>query len=494
MPKKAESSNKAKKAKKKRPAVQARKEAQKKQRAAERKQAAAAAGKGRAGGRRQADGRSGEGHRGHGDAHNPQGGRRFEAQPQVNPDSRCPVSHQCGACSRIDQDYPEQLADKQRLVVDLFANIAGEETELCPIKGMADPFHYRNKVMSPFAPGKPIRGKAKGKGLGKTVLTGMYAAGTHRLVDTSGCLLENQTASEIIRAIKQLMSKFGYEPYNENTGEGFIRHAVIRVGHNSGEVLVTLVTNDRVFPGSKGFARELVKRVPAITTVVQNVNTRNTNVVLGDEEHTVYGPGFILDTLCGLSFRISSTSFYQVSAGQTEVLYQTAIDMAQMELDEGEGAAVLPENPVVLDAYCGTGTIGLVAASQMEGAQVIGVDSVASAISDARLNAAHNGIENAEFTAGDAGQFMRQRAAEGMKLDLLFMDPPRSGSDESFLEAAVEASPVRIVYISCNPVTQARDVSYLVDHGYDLRIVQPVDMFPHTDHVENICLLSKVED
>lgn len=226
-----------------------------------------------------------------------------------------------------------------------------------------------------------------------------------------------------------------------------------------------------------------MKRVPQITTVVQNVNTRQTNVILGEKERTLYGPGFILDTLRELSFRISSHSFYQVNATQTEVLYNEAIAMAQLD---GRQTAI--------DAYCGTGTIGLVAAKR-GAARVIGVDSVAQAIADARLNAKHNGIENAEFVAADAGEFMRDLAAAGTPDDLvLFMDPPRAGSSEEFLDAAAVMSPERIVYISCNPETQVRDIGYLRRRGYEVAVVQPVDMFPHTEHVESIALLVKVKE
>ena len=259
-----------------------------------------------------------------------------------------------------------------------------------------------------------------------------------------------------------------------------LRDGVVRVGHTSGEILVTLVTNGRAFPASRAFCRELVRRCPRITSVVQNVNERQTNVILGEREQTLYGPGFILDKLCGLSFRISSQSFYQVNAVQTEVLYERAIDLAGFTGSE-----------TAIDAYCGTGTIGLVAAKR--GArQVIGVDTVASAVRDARENAKHNGVENARFAVGDAGAFMRERAAAGDAVDVLLMDPPRAGSSEEFLAAAATLAPRRIVYISCNPTTQVRDLAFLRQHGYAVRTVQPVDMFPHTDHIETIALVERV--
>ena len=294
-------------------------------------------------------------------------------------------------------------------------------------------------------------------------------------------------------AVRDIMRKHDVAPYREDTGTGFMRHVVVRIGHTSGEVLVTLVTNSDDFPSSKSFCRELIRLCPAVTTVVQNVNERQTNVILGDKERVLYGPGFILDELCGLSFRISSKSFYQVNATQTEVLYRAAMDLAGFDGTQ-----------VAIDAYCGTGTIGLVAAKS-GAARVIGVDSVESAIRDARTNARHNGVENAEFVAGDATDFMCELAKEGVLGAseqeegaqagglVVLMDPPRAGSTEEFLRAAAALAPKRIVYISCNPETQARDVEFLDSIGYAVVAVQPVDMFPHTDHIECIVALEPAD-
>ena len=358
-------------------------------------------------------------------------------------------------------------------MADLFAGSEFASAEIRPIIGMDDPFHYRNKVISPFAPGK------RGPNGGREILTGMYAAGTHRLVNTDGCLVENERAQQVVRAIRQIMRKHGIEPYDEDRHAGFMRHVVVRVGHESGEVLVTLVTNGSEFPSSKAFCRALVKQCPFVTTVVQNINMRQTNVILGQEERRLYGPGFILDTLCGLSFRISSQSFYQVNATQTTVLYDTAVQLANLDGTQ-----------LVIDAYCGTGTIGLVAAKR-GAAQVTGVDSVGSAIRDARENARHNGVENARFVAADASDFMRELAESGEHADVVLLDPPRAGSDEAFLDALAQLAPNRVVYISCNPDTQVRDLRYLAAKGYVTRVIQPVDMFPHTDHVESVALAER---
>lgn len=393
----------------------------------------------------------------------------------------CTAFGRCGGCSLLDVPYKEQLAAKDAAVAKLYSGIA-DPSSIRPIIGMSRPYHYRDKVMSPLVFGK------KGPGGKREVLTGMYAKGTHKVIQADGCLLENEVAQKVVKAVASIMKKHGVEPYDEDSGRGFMRHVVVRVGHESGEVLVTLVTNGDEFPHSKSFCRELVWRVPQVTTVVQNVNTRQTNVVLGGKERVLYGPGFILDTLCGMSFRISSQSFYQVNSHQTEVLYKTAVELA--DLRGGD---------VVVDAYCGTGTIGLVAAGSMgraarggSGISLVGVDSVESSIRDARKNAAHNGMEDAQFVAADATDFLREMASEGTASGrkVLFMDPPRTGSSPEFIDAAVAFAPDRIVYISCNPNTQVRDLRRFASAGYAADVVQPVDMFPHTDHIECVVGLS----
>lgn len=455
----------------------------------------------------------------------------------------CPAFGKCGGCDLLDVEYAEQLALKQREVQELFEAIAPEGS-VAPILGMAEPVAYRNKVIAPFAvkrnqPSRvrsgagPLglgsrsgvragRGKADDSARGRTsgsamrrISSGMYAKGTHDIIEVpGGCMLENPLAHRVVEAIISIMLKHGIEPYDEDRGTGFLRHAVIRVGHNSGEALVTLVTNAEEFPHSKSFCRELVRKVPEITSVVQNINLRQTNVVLGERERTLFGPGFILDELCGAKFRLSSRSFYQVNAVQTEVLYRQAMLMAglgdaargigsgasggagtaigvDVAAHAGVGSSVVFAEggaPSVIDAYCGTGTIGIIAAKFGAG-RVLGVDSVDSAIRDARQNARHNGVGNAEYVCADAADFMASGAAGD--IDVAFIDPPRAGSSERFLSSLAKAAPGRIVYISCNPTTQARDVRLLVERGYKIEAVQPVDMFPHTRHVESICLMSR---
>lgn len=393
----------------------------------------------------------------------------------------CTIDAKCGGCEFLSVPYAQQLSRKQQQIESLFSDLIDADTQVSRILGMEDPRYYRNKVVSPYV---GVWDRRAGK---QRVLCGMYERGTHRVIDSGECLIENREAKRIILTIRDLMGRFRITPYDEDADTGFLRHVQVRVGHTSGEVMVTLVTREQLFPGAKGFVRELRRRHPSITTVVQNVNERQTNVILGDFERTLFGPGFILDELCGLSFRISSKSFYQVNATQTEVLYRRAVEMAQLTGTE-----------VLMDAYCGTGTIGLVAARGLAGgagaAQVIGVEERPDAVVDARNNAKHNGITAARFVAADAGEFMHDMAADGASLDVLMMDPPRAGSTPEFLKAACELAPRRIVYISCNPETQARDAAFLLQRGWRIAQMQPVDMFPHTAHIENIIAFEPKEE
>lgn len=376
----------------------------------------------------------------------------------------CPVSRRCGGCEWLDVPYPEQLERKQAEVEDLFAPLC-DSSLVYPIIGMDEPSRCRNKILVPFAPGR--RGR---------IVYGLYEKGTHKVVRKDDCLVEDEAAAPILATVARLAESFRIRPYDEKTGNGFLRYVLIRVGAKTGQVLVCLVCNGEEFKGSKAFVRELRRAHPEITTVVMNINRRRTNAIMGEKERVLYGKGWIEDELLGCRFRISSTSFYQVNPRQTEKLYAEAMEMANLRSDSA-----------VLDAYCGTGTIGIIA-SRSAGS-LVGVESNAAAVKDARANAKRNGVENARFVAQDAGDFMRRCADEGEGFDAVFMDPPRSGSDERFLKSLARMHPAKVVYISCSPETQARDCSYLLDSGYFVKKLQPVDMFPHTPHVENIALL-----
>ena len=374
----------------------------------------------------------------------------------------CPVAAKCGGCQLTRLSYAEQLQWKQQRVTELLDGIC----EVRPILGMDDPFHYRNKVhavLSVDKAGKPI--------------SGVYAMGTHRVVPVRHCLIEDRRADRIIQTIVAMLPAYKLRIYNEYTHRGFLRHILIRTGHVTGQIMVVLVATSLEFPGKKAFVQELIQRHPEITTVVLNCNQRETSMVLGTKEITLYGEGYMEDELCGKRFRISPQSFYQVNAKQCEVLYRTAIDAAQLT-----GAETL------LDAYCGTGTIGLCASDGCK--QLIGVELNADAIRDAKENARRNGVENARFLCDDAGRFMQKLAKEGNAPDVVMMDPPRAGSDQKFLQSLLMLKPKRVVYVSCNPETLARDLRVLVDGGYRAEWATPVDMFPGTEHVETVVLLS----
>ena len=374
----------------------------------------------------------------------------------------CPAAAKCGGCQLTRLSYAEQLQWKQQRVAELLDGIC----EVRPILGMDDPFHYRNKVHAVLAvdkAGKPI--------------SGVYAMGTHRVVPVRHCLIEDRRADRIIQTIVAMLPAYKLRIYNEYTHRGFLRHILIRTGHVTGQIMVVLVATSLEFPGKKAFVQELIQRHPEITTVVLNCNQRETSMVLGTKEITLYGEGYMEDELCGKRFRISPQSFYQVNAKQCELLYRTAIDAAQLTGEE-----------TLLDAYCGTGTIGLCASDGCK--QLIGVELNADAIRDAKENARRNGVENARFLCDDAGRFMQKLAKEGNAPDVVMMDPPRAGSDQKFLQSLLMLKPKRVVYVSCNPETLARDLRVLVDGGYQAEWATPVDMFPGTEHVETVVLLS----
>lgn len=382
-----------------------------------------------------------------------------------NNEKRCPHSKKCGGCQLQNLSYAEQLAWKNRLCVKLLGQFAHVE----PIIGMESPYHYRNKVQAAFGTTRAGR-----------VISGIYQSSTHNIVAVDGCMTEDETADKIIVDIRKLLVDFKMTTYNEVTGRGFLRHVLVKRGFQTGEVMVVLVTGTPIFPARNNFLRALLKLHPEITTVVQNVNDRYTSMLLGPNEKVLHGPGFITDVLCGLKFRISAKSFYQVNPVQTEVLYGKAMEFAGLTGRE-----------TVIDAYCGIGTIGMIAAKTA--GQVLGVEVNRDAVRDAVSNAKLNGMKNIRFVCADAGDFMVDMAESGEACDVLLMDPPRAGSSEAFLSSAVTLAPKRIVYVSCNPETLARDLHFLTKRGYRVKRIQPVDMFPHTNHVECVVLMSREE-
>ena len=382
-----------------------------------------------------------------------------------NETRRCPHSRKCGGCQLQNLTYAEQLEWKNRLCVKLLGRFAHVE----PILGMENPYHYRNKVQAAFGTTRAGR-----------IISGIYQSSTHNIVAVDSCMTEDRTADKIIVDIRRLLADFKMTTYNEVTGRGFLRHVLVKRGFATNEVMVVLVTGTPIFPARNNFLRALLKLHPEITTVVQNVNDRYTSMLLGPSEKTLYGPGFITDVLCGLKFRISAKSFYQINPAQTEVLYGKAMEFAGLTGRE-----------TVIDAYCGIGTIGMIAARTA--GQVLGVEVNRDAVRDAIANAKLNNMKNIHFVCADAGEFMVDMAQNGERCDVLLMDPPRAGSDQAFLSSAVTLAPTRIVYVSCNPETLARDLLFLTKRGYRVKKIQPVDMFPHTNHVETVVLLSKGE-
>ncbi len=377
-------------------------------------------------------------------------------------EEKCAAAKKCGGCQYQGIPYKKQLEKKQQYLEKLLKNYG----KILPIIGMENPYYYRNKVHAAFDRDR------KGN-----VIAGIYEANSHHVVPVEKCLIEDEKSQEIIRTIRDLAKSFRIKIYDEDTGYGLLRHVLVRRGFQSGQILVVLVLSSPILPSKNNFVKALRQIHPEITTIVLNVNDRHTSMVLGEREIPLYGPGYIKDTLCGCTFRISPKSFYQVNPVQTEILYQTAIRFADLKGTE-----------TVIDAYCGIGTIGLVAAK--DAGRVIGVELNRDAVRDARVNAKENGIRNADFFQGDAGDFMVSMAQKGEKAEVVFMDPPRGGSDKKFLSSAVKLSPKKIVYISCNPETLARDLKYLTGHGYRMEKAQGVDMFPFADDVETVCLLS----
>lgn len=379
----------------------------------------------------------------------------------VNVEDACPYAKKCGGCDYQGIAYEKQLKEKQELV----QKYVGSFCKVCPIIGMEHPYHYRNKVHAVFDIAK-----------GGTIISGVYKAGTHDVVSIDECRIEDEISDAIIRDIRGLLRSFKIKTYDEDTGYGLLRHVLVRRGFHSGEVMVVLVLGSPILPSKSNFVKALRKLHPEITTVVINVNNKKTSMVLGDKETVIYGKGYIEDTLCGRTFRISPKSFYQVNPVQTEHLYGKAIEYARLTGKEK-----------VVDAYCGIGTIGLIAADKAK--EVISVELNKDAVRDAITNAKRNQIKNVQFYNADAGKFMVEMAEQGAEVDVVFMDPPRAGSDEAFLSSVVKLAPKRVVYVSCNPETLARDLKYLSKHGYRAEECTPVDMFPWTKHCEAVCSL-----
>ena len=383
----------------------------------------------------------------------------------------CPVAGPCGGCSLRHLDYAAELRAKQESVLDAFRRIGGLEVPVLDILPSPDVDRYRNKVQFPV-------------GIDKNGVPciGFYAGRTHRIVPCPDCKLQPSVLNEIGNALCAFFAQQVIRPYDEQSGKGLVRHIFLRRGAHSGQIMVCLVCTRAKLPHAEQLCTALRGQFPAISTILLNVNAKNTNVILGSENHILYGPGYIEDTLCGVPVRLGPLSFYQVNTLAAERLYGVAAQYAQLTPDD-----------TLLDLYCGMGTIGLSMAGQCR--ELIGVEIVPEAIESAKANAARMGkavAAKSRFFCADAGQAATQLAAEGLHPDIVMLDPPRKGCDEATLSAVVRMAPRRVVYVSCNPATAARDAAWLEQNGYHAEKVQPVDLFPRTKHCETVCLLSKL--
>jgi len=376
---------------------------------------------------------------------------------------KCPYAEKCGGCDYQGVSYQDQLNKKQKYAERLLGQFCTVKT----IQGADDPYHYRNKVHAVLT--KTRKGQ---------VLSGIYEEHSHRVVPVDECQIENEKADAIIRDIRDSLNSFKISVYDENTHTGLIRHVIVRTASNTGQILVVLVVTSPVFPSKNNFVKYLLNKHPDITSVVLNINDKRTSMVLGKRDIVIYGTGYIQDIICGNKFYISAQSFYQINPPQAEKLYMKAIQLASLTGKE-----------LVIDAYCGTGTIGLCAASRAK--EVVGIELNPEAVKDAIRNAKANGITNVRFINADAGEVMQQIASEGESVDVIILDPPRTGCTDAFIHSIAKLSPTRVVYVSCNPETQARDMSLLLKMGYTASEVWPYDFFPFTEHVETVVSLSR---
>lgn len=401
----------------------------------------------------------------------------------------CSIARSCGGCEWLSVPYPIQLKRKQAQVEELLAPLANiNNVTIESIRGMDEPLAYRHKAATPFAPGK-----------GRTVRSGFYASGTHKIIASKECLVEDGRARAILNDMAYLAGQFNIHAYQEDRGKGALRHGVVRCGYATDDVMLVLVVNGQHLPHEQEFVAALRKAHPELTSIFLNVNQKRTNAILGRETRLLWGSTSMSDKLLNCTFEIGPTSFYQTNPQQTEVLYQLAIDgaLAGSEVADAEQTSTTQTDKLrVLDAYCGTGTIGLCLAhaAEAQGINLLltGVDQVENNIQMARRNARNNKLQ-AEFICDDATRYMQALAKDGQNFDVIILDPPRAGSTPAFLKATAQLAQKKIVYVSCNVVTQARDLKVLLDSGFAIERVTPVDMFPHTKHVECVVVLQRVK-
>ena len=389
----------------------------------------------------------------------------IESDARVEPP--CIYYYKCGGCQLQHMSYQAQLNMKKEQVVNLFHRKAKfTNTVIKDTVGMEDPWRYRNKSQIPVGLSKD-----------QQPIMGFYRQRSHDIIDMESCLIQDQQHQQVMNDVKQLISELNISVYNEKTKKGLLRHLVVRTGHYTNQLMIILVTNGKAFKQSESLVDALVRKYPSVTSIKQNINDAHSNVIMGPQSITLYGEEEIEDQLSEITFNISDQSFYQINSHQTEKLYQQALDYAQLTGDE-----------IVLDTYCGIGTIALYMAENAQ--HVYGVEVVPSAINDANQNATKNQLENTTFVCGKAEEVILKWKAEGIRPDVVMVDPPRKGCDETFIETILELNPKRIVYISCNPSTQQRD-AHILNHQYDLKEITPVDMFPQTTHIETVALFER---
>lgn len=385
-------------------------------------------------------------------------------------ESKCEYFDKCGGCQLMHIDYLEQLKIKADIINDCLMRLGGQKDyEFLGVMGMEEPYHYRNKLIFPYGIDKE-----------KNPICGFFAQRSHRVVPLESCLLGDDLHKTVLKTVNEHIKKYNISVYDEEKHEGVIRRVFLRQGFKSGEAMVVISANAESIKKQKELSEKLLAADERIKSVILNVNTKKTNLVLGDKNITLMGKDTIFDILCGFKYEISPHSFFQINPIQTEKLYNTAVEFADIKKSDR-----------VLDVYCGIGTISLLCSRFAK--ETVGVEIVPQAIEDAKVNALKNGVKNAKFLCGAAEVIVPELLEKDEKPDVVILDPPRKGSDEKTLDAIVKANPKKIVYVSCNPATLARDVKYLAENGYKLKKVKGCDMFPHTTHVETVCLMSRIE-
>lgn len=378
---------------------------------------------------------------------------------------KCPIFKQCGGCHLQHLSLEGQQVFKTKRVRDTMERIGHCNVEVLPCIMMDDPWYYRNKVQVPV-------GMQAGK-----MVSGFYKQHSNDIVPMDICYIQNEESNHLVNRTRELLEKFHETAYDKVSHQGNIKHILVKYGYTTHEMMLVFITYKKKIKNIKTIVQTLVQEFPHLKTIVQNINNRHDNVILGDEIEILYGPGYIEDILLGNKYRISTKSFYQINPIQVEKLYQKAIEYAQLQ-----------QSDQVIDAYCGIGTISLSLAKYVD--HVYGVEIVEQAIIDAKANAKRNDIKNVDFVCQDAGEFMVEFAKKNNHIDVVMVDPPRKGCSQVFLDQLLTLKPNRVVYISCDVATQARDIAYLQEHGYLVDVCQPVDMFPHSHHIENIVRLS----